>query len=49
MAKKHKNLDNIPIQWDGDVVGGNSPASNILLEDYTTDLGGILNPSKIQT
>ena len=20
MAKKHKNLDNLPIQWDGDIV-----------------------------
>ncbi len=20
MAKKHKNLDNIPIQWDGDII-----------------------------
>ena len=20
MAKKHKNLDNIPVQWDGDVI-----------------------------
>ena len=20
MAKKHKNLDNLPVQWDGDIV-----------------------------
>ena len=29
MAKKHKNLENLPIQWDGDVIGGENQGDSI--------------------